>query len=340
MTIQNVIGILSFIAALLFFLAGYFLAVLRKKPRYKVRNDGNEYMIRDKGNASEKYQRFDDVKDIEHSNKKLKAELTLLQESFDKVKQENAYLSSQYFKMQKDIDFFKKEKMSLLNKNQDYRNEIILIKKKMDKNNESTKSEYIKILESEKNDLAIKVEVLSKKVNELESLRKENEELKMKNKEFEIIRSKVHEIEAENAALRSKGLIIESVRKPETLKIKSGFGKTLDQIVKKLTKSKNSRGVVVADELGLPVAGTSNNLNALAGMAAIFSIIDERIHNMLSLGKLEKLIIVDDNNLTLTIFPFTILKERLMLTTLTIGSGPETSKVLKLISKEVSSSGK
>jgi hypothetical protein len=61
---------------------------------------------------------------------------------------------------------------------------------------------------------------------------------------------------------------------------------------------------------------------------------------MLSLGKLEKLIIVDENNLTLTIFPFTILKERLMLTTLTLGSGPETSKVLKLISKEVSDSKK
>ncbi|MGD9200576.1 MAG: hypothetical protein PVI26_03355 [Chitinispirillia bacterium] len=321
MTIQTVIGILSFIAALLFFLAGYFFAVLRKKPHDQERNN-------------------------EHSDKKLKAELTLLQESFDKVKQENAYLSSQYFKMQKDIDFFKEEKKTLTEKNNGYRNEITLLKNDLDKYNESKKSglidmsEHTKTLENEKNELAIKVEVLLKKVNEIESLRKENEELKIKNKEFEIMRSKVHEIEAENAALRSKGLIIESISKPETLKIKSGLSKALGQIVKKLTKSKDSRGVVVADELGLPVAGTSNNLNALAGMAAIFSIIDERIHTMLSLGKLEKLIIVDENNLTLTIFPFTILKERLMLTTLTLGSGPETSKVLKLISKEVSDSKK
>ncbi len=398
MTIQIIIAILTIIGALLFFLSGLFLAKLKYLP------DDDEQLV----------------------FKKLETEFLMLKEEHEKTQHKNANLSSQYIKLQENIDFFKEEKISLLKKNQDYSEKITQLKNELDESREiiergeanmpkndlpktminddtsnteiteekqkllnkidklqellntnkiksmdtetlnrkllrletleienqnltmqlqelkeqlkqlSSQSDFISSLENERNDLAIKVEVLTKQTSEIENLRDEKERLLTQNKELENLRARMNEIETENAALRSKGILLEPVRKPETMKIKTGFSNAFEKIIQKLSTDKKSRGAVVADELGLPVAGTGNNLNALAGMAAIFSIIDERIHTMLSLGELEKLVIVDNNDLTLTIYPFTFLHERLMLTTLTIGSGPETTKVVKLINKEVS----
>lgn len=71
------------------------------------------------------------------------------------------------------------------------------------------KTESMRKLENEKNELALKIEVLQAQIAEMESIREENKILFEQNKKIEVLQRNLSMMESENAVLRAKNLVID-----------------------------------------------------------------------------------------------------------------------------------
>jgi uncharacterized protein YoxC len=183
--------------------------------------------------------------------------------------------------------------------------------------------ETVARLESASHGLHVQIEVLRNQLGELDQVRKENEALREQMDEMQSLRESVAHISAENAALRAKGVVVEQPSRPKTLKMPAGLGSTLNDLLKRIGQTQGYRSAAVSDEIGLPVAGHGQWVDGLAGLAAIFGDIDERVQNNIAFGTLKKLIAKDVNDLTLTIQPLHMIADPLLLATLTVGEGPD-----------------
>ena len=123
--------------------------------------------------------------------------------------------------------------------------------------------------------------------------------------------------------MRAKGIVIEKPPKHETVQMTSGLIGFLNQLLANISKEGNYRGAVVADEIGLPVAGQGESVDGLAGTAAVFSEINERLHGLIPFGPVKTISASDDNGLTLTVQPLHVLSDPLLLAMLTVGPPPE-----------------
>lgn len=278
-------------------------------------------------------------------NLQLKAELdnsrtrlTAVHHELEKSGRENVCLIEERKHLVKKVDVFNK----ISDENRKLTQEFLVLKEKYDKNNELLKSSKknsesevrVTALELENNELKLKIELLKRQTKENDKGRAENRKLRLQVNELEILRSKCYELETENASLRIKGLVINKPPKPTQLVPIGGLGKTLENLIHELScEIDGYRGAVFADDLGLPIAGYGEYADALAGMAAVFSKIEHRIHSLFDFGSLKKLIIVDDNKLTLTIYPVLYLNDKLILTILSVGNEPDTRNIKQLINQ-------
>jgi hypothetical protein len=192
-------------------------------------------------------------------------------------------------------------------------------------------AESTNALESQRRDLMIRVELLQSRIDELEPLRQENDSLKEELRELRAARDDAARLSAENTALRAKGVTIEQPERPGTIRMPAGTARSLDVVIKGVSGDKNNRGAVLADTIGLPVAGHGESVDGLAAMAAVFATVDEKIHGLVPFGRLLRLEAVDENDLTLCVQPVGIFSDPLLLTTLSVGPGPGGKRLAKLI---------
>lgn len=177
----------------------------------------------------------------------------------------------------------------------------------------------------EKNkDLSVKVEMLTEQVEELERLRDENRRLKSQTRAFKEMEAEIKALKTENEKLHSMKIFWDAPPQPVLPFSEEGLGAMFQQIVNRLSESDNSRGAVLADELGLLVAGVGDHAEAMAGMAAVFSEISTNLKTMLPFGTIDHLSIVNQSDLTLTMRPLSVAADKyeLVLSTLTVGKGP------------------
>ncbi len=195
----------------------------------------------------------------------------------------------------------------------------------------SDQNEQLETLQNERNNLATHIEKLQSQVDKIESLRRENTMLREQNIELASFQEKVSSLESDNAILRTQNIVIEKPARFQRTPTFNCLGKSLEEIIYQLAELEGCRGAVFADNLGLAVAGSGDNVDSLAGMAAVFTKVEERIHSLFSFGSMQKLIMSDDNQLTLTAYPFPLPDDNLVLTTLSVGSGPDMQQVRELM---------
>ncbi len=183
----------------------------------------------------------------------------------------------------------------------------------------------------ERKDLQIKVHVLGEQLAELESLRERATALGAAEKELETLRQQLSDLTADNAQLRAKGVVLEAPPKPLLKARPENFGQSLQSILDRLSEAEYTRAAVVADELGLVVAGVGNQADAMAGAGALFADLETRLQPILSLGTVERLTLSGVDDLTLTVQPFQVATDKLVLATLSVGPGPKKDTVEKLL---------
>ncbi len=191
----------------------------------------------------------------------------------------------------------------------------------------------VTLANSEKAQLMERLEIAEKDLQEIPALEKKNNELAQaldllnaKLKDFDLIQNK-------NKKNRGREVIssaAETLRagaafNNESLMQRKGLGGAFQSMVNRMSQMDGSLGVVVADELGLLVAGTGEHMETLAGMAAVYSDIDRNVTALIPFGEIDFIRIRGLENLNLTIQPFKLESEKLVLTAFTSGKMPDRS---------------
>ncbi|MBD3421344.1 MAG: hypothetical protein GF398_14605 [Chitinivibrionales bacterium] len=242
--------------------------------------------------------------------------------------EENAGLQTELAQLQQKSELLRTvegERAALLDQLDDLKNEL----------SEAQKQQQIALtLQSENKELSIRLEVLQQKADESEALRRENDVLHSRVNDAETVQAKCRKLENEISFMRAKGIVLEKPPAPKSLDNTEGLGVSLDQALQEICASDRSRGAALADETGLAVAGAGDMVHALAAMAGIYTSLDKQVHAIMPFGKLQRMIVSDSDELTLTISPVAMLYDKLLyLTSLTVGEGPDQSLVDALLKK-------
>ncbi len=190
---------------------------------------------------------------------------------------------------------------------------------------------------SERVRLTERLKVVEKDLQEIPALEKKNNELthaldllNAKLKELDLLQN---EIEPPPSPISRQKIINATVKTPETADTsadnasagRNGLGGALQEMVNRISQMDGSLGVVVADELGLLVAGIGEHMENLAAMAAVYSDIHRNVTALVPFGEIELIRIRGLENLNLTMQPFKLESEKLVLTAFTSGKAPDRS---------------
>ncbi|MCF8026692.1 MAG: hypothetical protein K9K82_14540 [Desulfobacteraceae bacterium] len=201
----------------------------------------------------------------------------------------------------------------------------------------SAKIESKGTVEEENKDLSLRVEMLNEQLEEMEDLQEENSRLKAQQNAIQEMESEIAALKSENANLQSMKIVQAGPPQPVMHFTEEGLGAVLQHLVNRLSESENARGAVLADELGLMIAGTGAHSEAMAGIAAVFAETSAQLQNMLPLGEIDHMQIVNQNDLNLTIRPLSVSDHEMILTTLSVGRGPDRNTIENLM-QEIASS--
>jgi len=189
----------------------------------------------------------------------------------------------------------------------------------------------------DRSDLALKVELLTKQLEVVERLHTDNARLRATVAESQGLGEQVAALQADNAALRSKGLVVADAARPPLPESTESFGGLLRGILARISESSQSRDAVLADEAGLVVAGDSPLAEAMAAIAAMTIGIGRKARDLLPLGRIDQMNLVDQNSLTFATHPLEMSSARLILATLSVGPAPDSAAVDQVV-RELSKS--
>ena len=169
---------------------------------------------------------------------------------------------------------------------------------------------------------------------EFEGLRDENQWLKSQLSETKGLRDEIDELKKENARLNAMGAILDQPPPHSVSAPLEGLGGAFQNISNRLSRLEGSRGVALADELGLLIAGTGEHMEAMAGMAAVFSEVCLKTEALLPFGKIDAMTISNRHDLTIAMQPFNIASVNVIITTLSVGNEPDRDTIANLIHQE------
>ena len=178
-------------------------------------------------------------------------------------------------------------------------------------------------VQAKNQDLVINVEKLSSQVTTMDSLKEENRLLKSDSQELSQLKEENLRLKSENQQLKAMGIIQEPSPEPIAVNASEGLGGSFQSIVNQLSQSESSRGVALADDLGLLIAGTGDHVEGMAGMAAVFSTICAKLDSLLPFGDIRHLNISNQSGLNLSMYPVAIEEDTLVMTTLSVDEGPD-----------------
>ena len=213
--------------------------------------------------------------------------------------------------------------------------------KEMDRKLLQSKVEELQQAQDDRTDLALKVNVLQEQLRELDQVRDENLNLRSQWDELNSLKNQLEALRSENDNLRSLQLV--QSKPPKLVELpadggEEGMGQMLQRIVNELADKQNAQCAVLADELGLVVAGFGDHIEAMAAMSALFGELTGRVKGVLPLGTLAQLALVDSNSLAFVAQPLSAGDNDLMLAMLAPGGAPDpqaVGKVLAGVTKQV-----
>jgi hypothetical protein len=263
----------------------------------------------------------------------LKNEKKMLNDLFDQINLENETLKDKH----KGMEELKTSLNQQKDQNMDLLGHLEEARRIQDASNQ--KIEQMGQLYNEKQDLALKVELLEERLKAYEELQEENQALKVRVKEFSQLEAKIESLESENLELRSMAIAMEEAPKPiinptskKTVSY-DGLGEVFENIVTRLSAGETSRGTVMADELGLLIAGTGQHMESLAVMAALFSEMYSKMKSIFPIGSVDCFEIINTQKITIRIFPILIASNNLLIVSMSVGAGPDRTAINNLLSE-------
>jgi hypothetical protein len=166
--------------------------------------------------------------------------------------------------------------------------------------------------------------VQAQRERELEHLRDENARLRPVEREVVRLRERAQALEAELARSKAAGLLaprslgLES-KPPPAVPATASFRTMLAT----LTKSPSLRAAVLADEMGLVVDSAGDHAEALAALSGVLLDVGARAQKLLPLLRVRRVVLEDEQRVTVTSRPFAAPDGVLSLVTLTLGPGPD-----------------
>jgi hypothetical protein len=191
--------------------------------------------------------------------------------------------------------------------------------------------EALSRLEDENQSLMKRVMQAEGQLKDFDDLRNENHWLKSELAETEARKDEIDELKRENARLNAMGMILEKPLSHSVPSSHDGLGGSFQNVANQLSQMEGSRGVVLADDIGLAIAGTGDHMEAMAGMAAVFSDVCIKMDSLLPFGEIDAMKITNRQNLTIAMQPFDIASVNVIITTLSVGPEPNRETIDKLI---------
>ena len=177
------------------------------------------------------------------------------------------------------------------------------------KSNVTRFSGQVNVLQGEIRLLKMQVDAKQKKIIELEKYRPYHGKFV----ELSKVAVKLHDynlqLKKEVTALKSAASAREQFAKRKTpfvLNTEDGVTSVYNAILKSTASQKNYRGAVIADEMGFPIASSSDFSDELAGISVLYQYCDNIINKNITFNRLMKIVFVNSDNLCLTIVPLVI----------------------------------
>lgn len=184
-------------------------------------------------------------------------------------------------------------------------------------------------------DLAMQLEVAQGRAVEVERLLNENAQLRNYVAEVDELRRQLAETRALLAQVRA--LEFAKARPPSLRPTARGTGATgdktaaLNAVLQSLSAGTDVRTVVVADGIGLPIAGLGDHVEALAALAGAVSGLIEKVKEFLPLSSARRVTLVDVNDMVVTMVPDPSGSSDLSLVTLSGAPGADANAVSRAL---------
>jgi DNA repair exonuclease SbcCD ATPase subunit len=192
---------------------------------------------------------------------------------------------------------------------------------------------------NERQALLVELEGLTPRLAELDQCRERLGVLESSLAEMDALKKTIGHLRNENSRLRSLELVHGVSPHLQLTPSPGRLAQSLNKLIEDLNTREGARGAVVADENGFLAAGAGDHMEALAAIAALYDQIAEKVPDMLPVGKLARVDIVDENDLTIAVQPLPVDTDRLLLVSLSVGPGPEREAVDQLFRHSLSAVG-
>ncbi|MGA9522973.1 MAG: hypothetical protein WBV82_16010, partial [Myxococcaceae bacterium] len=170
-------------------------------------------------------------------------------------------------------------------------------------------------------DLAIQNEQLKGRIHDAEGLRSDYVRMRTTATEAEFLKGEVARLEEELRTLRLDALGAQRQRPARSTSKPVGssdsIGESLESIIERFSDS-GTRSIAVADPQGFPLASRGDDALSLAAFAALLLEAANRARQFLPFAVPSSLELVDDRGARVTVWPFQVDDEPLLLTSLAV----------------------
>jgi len=179
--------------------------------------------------------------------------------------------------------------------------------------------ENLRGAEESRRELAIEAEVLRARLNDADYVRAENAALRAASRESSELRVKVRDLEERLAG--NVPDLERTIREPQ---FAEGEGPArFREVLDRLAKEPAVRAVTIADDLGFPVETIGDHADALAALSGFLALVANKARQILPLTSVRRIVVVDDDDRTVTTARYLTEYGPLALVTLSDGPGPD-----------------
>lgn len=199
-------------------------------------------------------------------------------------------------------------------------------------------TQRLKNLEVERNQVDLKLETMGRQLAALEPYKEENARLTNVVAEGSHLREIIGQLKQENRELRSLGLVTSHpLYKPSATTTRTppaeNIGDSVQHLLERFSERTGARGMALADDNGLLVAGSGKYTEGLAVICALCDGLTTQLADVLPLGSLRQLVMVDANAVSAAIHPIQVGPDRLMLASLWVGARPGSRAIAEFLNQ-------
>jgi hypothetical protein len=176
--------------------------------------------------------------------------------------------------------------------------------------------------------VSVELEVAARQLGEVERLREENASLRRQLVDAAEAGDKLARAESELGQLRARSVVGTAPPRPPrpaSSPLRAAHQRSTSEQLSVLLsrlRSRGTRAIALADEVGLPIVGIGDDSGSLAAFAGYVTDVGRKTREFLPLGPLRRVTVEDENDSTVTTCALAAGDAHIALITLTVGPGP------------------